>query len=254
MNSMKLESEIERIVIDTVEELKRPDLFRRPFAGFSSAEDKRYTDLKTLIGDWHQTPAELLPGAVSVISYCVPFTKEVVSEPKTVQGGSPLWAEAYQEINKQFDVINENIARFLEGAGYSAKTIRATHTYDPRDMKAMWSHRSAAAIAGLGSFGANRLLITKKGSGVRFCTVITTAPLEANTKTFESKCLYLKNGSCGLCFRICPVKALEPDSMDKFSCQDELNRNGARLREATELQNTDTCGKCISICPVAYIE
>lgn len=249
-----MELKTERIIIDTVEALKRPDLFRRPFVSFSAADDERYTELKTLIGDWHLTPTELLPDAKSVISYFVPFTKEVVSEPKTVQHGSPLWAEAYQEINKQFDVINENIARFLEGAGYSAKTIRGTHTYDPKDMKAMWSHRSAAAIAGLGAFGANRLLITEKGSGGRVCTVITSAPLQANTKTFENKCLYLKNASCGLCFKICPVKALKPDSMDKFSCQDELNRNGAKLRETTDLQSTDTCGKCISICPVAYIE
>ena len=250
---MIIELEIERIVIDMVEALKRPDLFRKPFVSFSAADDEKYIELKTLIGDWHLTPTEILSDAKSVISYFVPFTKEVVAEPKTVQHGSPLWAEAYQEINRHFDVVNDAIANFLEGLGYAAKTIKATHTYDPKDMKAMWSHRSAAAIAGLGAFGANRMLITEKGSGGRFCTVITSAPLKVNEKPIENQCLYIKNGSCGLCFKICPVNALQPDSMDKFACQDELNKNAEKLKETTCLESTDTCGKCISICPVAYI-
>lgn len=94
MSNKKIESEIESIVIDTVEELNRPDLFRRPFVAYSEADDERYTELKALIGDWHLKPTELLPGAKSVISYFVPFTKEVVLAPKTVQHGSFLWAEA----------------------------------------------------------------------------------------------------------------------------------------------------------------
>jgi epoxyqueuosine reductase QueG len=117
----------------------------------------------------------------------------------------------------------------------------------------MWSHRSAAAIAGLGTFGANKLLITEKGSGGRFCTILTSAVLKANQVPIESKCLYLKNGSCGLCFKICPVNALFPDSIDKFACQNEVNKNEAKPKESTNLQSADTCGKCISVCPFAYI-
>ena len=150
-------------------------------------------------------------------------------------------------------IVNDAITVFLEGLGYTNKTIKATHTYSPEDLKSMWSHRSAAAIAGLGAFGANRLLITEKGSGGRFCTVITSANLKANTDPIENKCLYIKNGSCGLCFKICPVDALKPESMDKFRCQDELNKNEKNLKENTNLQSVDICGKCISICPVAYL-
>lgn len=251
---MSLELEIKKIIEEKVEQLNRPDLFRTPLVAFSSADDIRYTELKTLIGEWHNTPKELLPEAQSVISYFVPFTKEVVMQPKTVKDGSALWSEAYQEINAYFEEINATVRAYLESQGYLVTTIRATHTYDPRDLKAYWSHRSAAVIAGLATLGANRLAITEKGSGGRFCTVITSAKLTPNSKPVEEMCMYKKNGSCGLCFKACPVGALRPDGMDKFICQDELNKNQELMKKETNLVSADTCGKCISVCPLAYIE
>ena len=249
-----MEEEIGRIIEKELEALGRQDLFRKALVGFSSAKDEKYGELKKLIGEWHLSPAELLPDAESVISYFVPFTKPVFSEPKTLEGGSPLWGEAYQVINSYFEHINEAIVKYLIGMGYSAKTIPATHTYNPKDMKSMWSHRSGAAIAGLGTFGANRLLITEKGSAGRFCTVITSAPLKPGKRPEENRCLYLKNGSCGLCFRICPVHAIAPGAMEKFSCQAELFRNEEGLRKNAGLDSADICGKCISVCPLAYME
>lgn len=249
-----LENGIQQRIINSLNELNRPDLFRSPIIAYSSAEDERYSKLKEIIGDWHLKPTELLPDAQSVVSYFVPFTKEVAAEPQTVEHGSFLWSEAYQEINRHFDKMNQAVADYLTKLGYSTKTIQATHTYDQKDLKSMWSHRSAAAIAGLGAFGLNRLLITEKGSAGRFCTVITSAPLKANTKPIDNKCLYVKNGSCSLCLKICPVQALEPESFKKFDCQDELNKNQSLMTASTPLEMADTCGKCISICPVAYIE
>lgn len=245
---------VTKIIADTVAELGRPDLFRHPLVGFSSAQDARYAELKTLIGPWHLLPTELLPSAKSVISYFVPFTKSVVSQPKTTEHGAALWAEAYQEINEHFNKVNDALVKYLKDEGHAAKTIKATHTYSPEDLQSMWSHRSAAAIAGLGTFGANRLLITEKGSGGRFCTVITSAVFEPNSTAPEEKCLYIKNKTCGLCLRICPVKALDGERVDKFACQRELNKNEALLLETTELKSADACGKCISVCPMGYIE
>jgi len=251
---MSLEAEIKKIIVDRVEKLNRPDLFRIPLVAFSSADDERYEELKTLIGDWHKTPKEFLPEARSVISYFVPFTKEVVMNPKKMKDGSALWSEAYQEINAYFDVINEEVKSYLESKGYQVMTIPSTHTYDPKDLKAAWSHRSAAVVAGLATLGANRLAITEKGSGGRFCSVITSAELEPNPVPIEEKCLYKKNGSCGLCFKACPIGALKPEGLDKFACQDELNKNQDILRKETKLVDADTCGKCISVCPLSYIE
>jgi len=251
----KMEKEITKIVVDEVAALNRSDLFREPLVAFSSAEDPRYGELKSIIGEWHHHPKELLPEADGIISYFVPFTEEVAKEPNTTKDGSPLWGEAYVVINEYFNRINERVSSYIKEQGYKAAVIPATHTYSPEDLKSMWSHRSAAVIAGLGAFGANRLLITEKGSGGRFCTVLTSAPLKGEKEEDEVRCLYLKSGSCGLCSKVCPVNALDLDGgFRKFVCQDELFRNQRLLEISNGIYGADACGKCISICPVAYLE
>ncbi len=247
--------EIERIIADKVLSLKRPDLFRKPLVAFSSAHDSRYLKLKKIIGEWHFTPMEILPDARTVVSYFIPFTKPIVLEPKIAKDGSPLWGEAYVVINPYFETINKAVSKYLTDSGFSAEAIPATHTYDPKTIECKWSHRSAANIAGLGSFGANRMLITKKGSGGRFCTILTSAQLGSEQCIVpKNRCLYMINGSCTECFAICPVNALTPDSFDKFSCQVVTDRNRALNKNDPKLSEADTCGKCISVCPVAYIK
>ena len=249
-----MELQIKNVIEETCAKLNRPDLFRKPLVGFSSASDEKFGQLKKLIGPWHLTPKEILPGAESVVSYFVPFTREVTLAPKSSEHGSSLWAEAYQEINNHFITINSAVSGILREKGYLAESIRPTHTYDPADLKCFWSHRSVAVIAGLGAFGANRLVITDKGSGGRFCSVITSAPLRSLAAAAEERCLYHKTGACRLCFDACPVKALSPDFFDKFLCQDKLNANENLILKQTALHSADTCGRCISACPFAYIE
>lgn len=248
----ELERESEEIIGRLLHDLGRPDLFRQPLVSFSDASDGRYLDLKNLIGDWHLTPSELLSDAQSVISYFVPFTKKVAVQADVVENGSPLWSEAYVVINQHFEIINEAISHYLLGLGYSVATIPATHTYDPADLKSMWSHKSAAVIAGLGDFGTNRLVITEKGSAGRFCSVITSAVLQSDKPPVENKCLSRRGGSCDLCFRVCPPQALAPDSFDRFACHVELKKNESKMRDMIGL-SADICGKCISVCPFAYI-
>lgn len=249
-----MEKEIERIIEEKIAGLKREDLLRRPFVAFSSAHDPAYRDLKTIIGEWHLTPIEILPDAQSVISYFVPFTKPVTRQPKKFDTSAPLWAEAYLAINSYFDTINDTLVDFLRENGYSASPIPATHNFDPETIRCNWSHRSAAAIAGIGSFGANRMLITGKGSSGRFCTVITSAKLAAQTDKASQRCLYLINGTCGKCFEICPVGALAPDGFDKFSCQAVTIGNKEAHKGDGIRGRADVCGKCISVCPVGFIE
>ena len=88
-----MNNKIKQLIIDKVATLNRNDLFREPIVAFSSAEDKRYDELKEIIGKWHQNPTEILSDAKSVISYFVPFTESVVEEPITVEHGSPLWGD-----------------------------------------------------------------------------------------------------------------------------------------------------------------
>lgn len=251
---MSLESEIRTIIEEKFAALDRPDLIRTPLVAFASAHDPKYQELKTIIGPWHCLPTDFLPEAESVISYFIPFTKEVALAPKNEPDGSPIWSEAYITINNYFHVVNQALQDYLECQGYSAAQIRPAKAYDKETFQAPWSHRSTAVIAGLATFGANNLAITDKGSGGRFCSLITSARLEPSREVPRHRCPYFENGACGLCIKACPAGALNGGITNKAACQAELNKNPERLQKKNAKFIADICGKCLSACPLVYID
>lgn len=249
---MDIEQGIIQILQSSVKQIQRPDLFRKPICGFSAADDPRYKELKTMIGPWHCLPTELLPGAKTVISYFVPFTREVAEAPKNGKALA-LWDEAYEVLNRAFDTIGEHLVDFLQDQGYEASAFAATHTFDPKVLHSPWSHRSGAVISGLGTFGRNRMVITAKGSAGRFCTVFTSAKIPPSPMPDEEFCLFLREGRCGLCVKACPAEALE--KWRPFDCYDHCLKNAkALINERDDLTDGDVCGRCIGICPRRYME
>ena len=251
---MSLELEIQRIIEEKFAELGRPDLIRTPIVAFADAHDAKFEALKTVVGPWHQLPTDFLPEAQTVISYFIPFTKEVALAPKNEPDGSPVWSEAYILINRHFHGVNQAVQDYLESRGYAAAQIKPPRAYDPETFHAIWSHRSAAVIANLAAFGANNLAITDKGSGGRFCSLITSARIETRREPPKKQCPYFKNGGCGLCFKACPAGALGGGITDKAACQAELNKNPERLAKKNAPYVADICGKCLAACPLVYIE
>jgi len=251
---MSLEQEIQAVIEKAFADLRRPDLIRTPLVAFSSAHDPRYGELKQIIGPWHALPTDFLPEAKSVITYFIPFTKEVALAPKLEPDGSPIWSEAYITINRHFHVVNQAVQELLESRGHQAAQIKPPKAYDPETFHAPWSHRSTAVIAGLATLGANNLAITDKGSGGRFCSLITSARLEPTATTPKKVCPYPINGSCGLCIRACPAGALTGQGTNKAACQAELNKNPERLKKKNAPYIADICGKCLAACPLVYID
>lgn len=248
---MNLEQEIRDFIKNEVKAANRPDLFREPIIGFSAADDPRYEKLKTIIGDWVQMPKDFLPDAKTVISYFVPFTKEVAKSPQG-DGAQKLWGEAYKELNKVLNLVGEQVVTFLKERDYNAGDFAATYTFDPKVLHSPWSHRSAAVISGLGTFGLNRMVITDRGSAGRFCTVFTSAKIAPSPMTKEEYCIYQKDGKCGACVKNCPANALQPGNWLPFDCYDICLKNAETLKD--EVGFADVCGKCIGVCPRRYMD
>ncbi len=245
---------IRSVVMGQVDKIGRPDLYRHLLAACSRADDRRYEELKTIIGPWTAAPREIMPQASSVICLFVPFQKEVSVCEKGIEYGHFKWVKAHHLIYDYRQEIKDAVCSYLCKQGYSAIAVDGEYTFDSSGKKSTWSHKSAAVISGLGQFGANRTVITKKGSAGVFFSVLVNAAIEPSEENVPVLCDYLVNGSCGLCFKSCPVGALSSDGLDKALCQKMIDAN---LNVEGDYHDTGTeCvwGNCLRVCPYAFIE
>jgi epoxyqueuosine reductase len=144
-------------------------------------------------------PETLLEGARTVVSAALCYYAPA-PEPRPGEGRLPryTWWDAYAELRERLDALGRRL-----GADYRVLVDENQHV-----------DREAAARAGVGFYGKNTLLITRRfGSWVVLGTLVTTAELEP-TKPLELDC-----GSCRLCIDACPTGALdEPGTLDATRC------------------------------------
>ncbi len=154
----------------------------------------------------------------------------------------------YDITNLRLDLLSAKVASMLQRKGYKAYPISASQRFDDERICAIFSHKLAAKLAGLGWIGKSCLLITpESGPRVRWATVLTNAPLSPNQELVKDSC-----GSCTECVDVCPVGAFtgalfnadEPREVryDAAKCEKYLND----MEKATGLA---TCGLCIYACP-----
>jgi epoxyqueuosine reductase len=144
-------------------------------------------------------PESLLPGARSVVSaalsYYAPGPK-----PKPNEGRLPryTWSNRYAELREKLGQLGERL-----GGSYRVLVDENQHV-----------DREGAARGGVGFYGKNTLLITRRhGSWVVLGTVVTTAEIE------RSAPLDLDCGSCTRCIDACPTGALDdPGVLDSTKC------------------------------------
>lgn len=188
----------------------------------------------------------LLPGAKSVVVLGKEVFQEVVAllgPSKSVGEAEPgeLFGPHSDYVNSRLTKAVYDLAELFRKEGYrSLPLLAAGCPIDQRFLKAVFSYKHAAELAGLGTTGRHSLLITPEfGPRVRLACLLTDLSLEATSSDPKDYCI-----NCEACIRACPAQALqvpgqgEAYSMNKFACR-------------TYRQAGLTCSVCLKACDEA---
>ncbi|WP_052249648.1 4Fe-4S double cluster binding domain-containing protein [Tateyamaria sp. ANG-S1] len=133
----------------------------------------------------------------------------------------------------ELESISLEMVLWLEDRGYPAFIIPPTHV-DPwvyfgepdQHVETILSLTHAAVEAGLGTLGMAEQLITPEyGPRVLLTAVLTSAPVEADTKRTDALCL---GASCGRCVQTCPADAVHHFERDWQACDTHRSPHGFR--------------------------
>lgn len=234
---------------NTLPEKANPPIWGEPLVGIASAHDpvfKRFQDPE-VVGPGHRLPQEWLPGAQSVISFFVPYSREILDSYKRDSRYSSLeYASGKWNGSKFLNVLRRGLIRYVQGHGGQAVAPNIDPRYDSDGMLPFWSERHTAFAAGLGTFGLHQGLITAKGVYGRLGSVITTLKLtpvvRPYTEVYEY-CLYAHDGSCHACIGRCPSQAITDAGKIPNTCT--KHGNGEFFKE----WEYGSCGHCSTFVP-----
>jgi epoxyqueuosine reductase len=142
------------------------------------------------------------------------------------------WFHAYAELREKLDALGRRL-----GGAYRVLVDENDHV-----------DREAAARSGVGFYGKNTMLITRRhGSWVVLGTLVTEAELETSPP------LPLDCGSCTLCIEACPTGALdEPGTLDSTRCLSYWSQAPGSIPEEYRAElgaQVYGCDICQDVCP-----
>ena len=233
-----------------------------PLVGFAHVDDPLFMDYKSIIGDFHLTPRELVAQApegepwqpATVICWSLPAVRTTrESNRKESRVPSLAWSQT-RSYGEQFNgALRKHIVAWLTGRGQRAVAPQFSPAWKefadtPVGVASTWSERHAAYAAGLGTFSLNDALITPHGIAHRLGTVITDLALTPGSRTWPDhrhNCLWYREGTCGACVGRCPVGAITKErGHDKSRCKAYVYEELPRLVGEVYGVPATGCGLC----------
>ena len=235
MNAAELEQLADELGIDVVgaapaEPYEQTERYIRDRRARGLFADMRFTMAQPEVS-CH--PEKLLPNARTVVSAALCYYGQ---EPERPSGHGRLprytWYDAYAELRGKLDELGRRL-----GGDYRVLVDENQHV-----------DREAAARSGVGFYGKNTMLITRRfGSWVVLGTLVTNAEIEA-TPPLELDC-----GQCRLCIDACPTGALdEPGTLDSTRCLSYWTQAPAEIPVPYREELGDQvygCDICQDVCP-----
>jgi epoxyqueuosine reductase len=178
-------------------------------------------------------PEALLAGARTVVSaalcYYAPAPEAAPREGKLPRYA---WSDRYAELREKLDALGRRL-----GGSYRVLVDANQHV-----------DREGAARSGVGFYGKNTLLITRRhGSWVVLGTLVTDVEIERSAP-LDAGC-----GSCTLCIDACPTGALdEPGTLDSTRCLSYWTQAPGPIPEKYRVElgtQVYGCDICQDVCP-----
>jgi epoxyqueuosine reductase len=178
-------------------------------------------------------PERLLEGARTVVAAALCYWADGVGPPPGY-GRLPryTWTDRYAQLREKLDELGRRL-----GGRYRVFVDANQHV-----------DREGAVRAGVGFYGKNTMLITRRfGSWVVLGALVTEAELEA-TPPLELDC-----GACTLCIDACPTGALDdPGVLDATRCLSYWTQAAEPIPEPYREHLDDQvygCDICQDVCP-----
>lgn len=224
-------------------------IYDQPLVAVASAQDPLYLRLREegVVGPHHLLPSEWLPGAASVVSYFLPFAGWIRTANHTPGMVAGPWVLGRFQGEAFNDYLRAALAGVLVELGGQVIVPPHSPRFRVAGRRSNWSERHSAFIAGLGTFGLSRSLITARGSAGRLGSAVTTLALPPGPRGYQGPydwCPWMVSRDCGVCISRCPAGAIGEGGKDNAACAaylDQVVRRDSPPRYG--------CGKCQTAVP-----
>ena len=221
---------IEDVVNHLYEATGAATFFEPPTVKFASADDRWFTEFKTIINPEHWTPQEALnllypeATAKTVISFCCPNSREArEGNRKETERPCELWARIRSFGDQALQNMRNQLARWLQEHGVAAVAPFQQDDYKlaVKNLRSRWSERHVAFVTGMGTFGLSGGLITEHGVAHRLASVVTSLELSPDVRPYGDDYTAWCT-KCGACRRRCPAGSIGNTlaERDKTKCKE----------------------------------
>ncbi len=225
-------------------------IFDSPIFAFGDANDELFNKLKSndVVTDEYMLPHDWLNNCQSVISYFLPFTKQIRMANKEITKFSDEWAQGRMDGQIMLNNFTVFITDFLNKLGYESIAPSLDKRFKIGNFTSNWSERHTGYICGLGTFGMSKGLITAKGMAGRLGSVITNLNIETTKRPYNN--LYDYCIKCNLCIKRCPAHAIQQNedlnkAKDHVLCKKQLNESFTKYYTVLDKRVMKYgCGKC----------
>jgi len=183
-------------------------------------------------------PGYTLRGAKSVISLVLPMNVPAIYDFLGKRSSGPHNIDQAR-MNQQVHRVARETADYIVSLGYKARAVPANNTYrralDPFCTRPSFSHRFAAVVSGLGTFGLSGNVVTREfGAAVYLGSVVTTVVLKSDPVLPARHAMDTRCRTCKLCDKSCTLRMFEDNEEEYLLLNGELHARGKR-------NNVDFC-------------